>query len=83
MTLQTKHYRGTGMTREEFKTRWESDDNGDGITFDDIANCAVEWGLYNKPKISPIDRVRYRVLLAAGTVDAKEFNPDEQEDRDE
>ena len=71
------------MTREEFKTRWESDGSGDGISFDDIANCAVEWGLYSKPKISPMDRVRYRVLLAAGTVDAEAFNPDESEAGDD
>jgi hypothetical protein len=65
------------MTKEEFKQRWESDDNGGGITFDDIADCAVAWGLYRTPKTSRIDVVRYRVLCAAGTVDAEEFTPEE------
>jgi hypothetical protein len=65
------------MTKEEFKQRWESNDNGGGITFDDIADCAVAWGLYRTPKTSRIDVVRYRVLCAAGTVDAEEFKPEE------
>lgn len=29
------------MTKEEFKVRWESNENGGGITFNDIANCAI------------------------------------------
>jgi len=32
------------MTKEEFKARWEKDDEGDGLTFDDVAECAREWG---------------------------------------
>ncbi len=27
------------MTKEEFKRRWESDENGGGITYEDIATC--------------------------------------------
>ena len=65
------------MTKEEFKKRWESNDNGGGITFDDIANCAVAWGLYRTPYTSQINMVRYRVLCAANTVDAEEFQPEE------
>ena len=63
------------MTKEEFKQRWESNDNGGGITFDDIADCAVAWGLFRTPRTSSIDLVRYRVLVAAGTADAEEFKP--------
>ena len=68
----------TAMTKEEFKARWESDDSGGGISFDDIANCAVAWGISSRPKTSRIDGIRYRVLVAAGTVDAEEYKPDEE-----
>lgn len=54
------------MTREEFKRRWDSDDDGGGITFDDIAEVAEKWGLFRTPRIHPIDRVRDAVLRAAG-----------------
>lgn len=64
------------MTKEEFKKRWESDDDGGGINFDDIADCAKAWGLYRTPRTAQIDVVRYRVLTAAGTVDAEEFAPE-------
>ena len=65
------------MTKDEFKKRWESDDNGGGITFDDIAECAVAWGVCATPKVRPLDEVRYRVLKAAGTNDCEEFAPEE------
>ena len=61
------------MNKEEFKTRWESSDNGGGITFEDIANCAKEWGIARTPRILPMDEVRYMVLKAANTIDAEEF----------
>lgn len=64
------------MTKSEFKQRWESNDNGDGITFDEIAQCAQAWGITNTPRIMLITRVRYIVLKAAGTNDAEEFNPE-------
>lgn len=63
------------MTRQEFKARWESDDRGGGITFDDVADCAVAWGLSSHPKTQPIDSVRYAVLKAAGTEDAEAYKP--------
>jgi hypothetical protein len=63
------------MTKDEFKTRWESDDEGGGITFDDIADCAQDWGIFRRPRTTRIDLVRYRVLVAAGTNDAEEFKP--------
>ena len=53
------------MTKKEFKIKWESE-NGGGITFDDIANCAKDWGLYSTPKIHSIDKVANEVLEAAG-----------------
>lgn len=42
------------MTKLEFKTRWESDDSGGGITTEDIANCAVAWGISKKTKNTKI-----------------------------
>ena len=61
------------MTKEEFKKRWESDDDGGGITFDDIAACYTAWGLGNTPRTKPFDTVRYVVLKAAETVDANDY----------
>ncbi len=61
------------MNKKEFKKLWESDDNGGGITFDDVANCAREWGLYDRPKIHSIDSVLYSVLVAAKVNDAEDY----------
>lgn len=63
------------MTKATFKARWESSDDGGGITFDDIAECAKAWGIAPRPRVMPIHAVRYRVLKAARTSDAEEFNP--------
>ena len=71
---------GGGMTKEEFKKRWESDDSGGGITFDDIADAAKSWGVCSCPRIRPIDTIRYKVLLAANTNDAEDFKPEEGEE---
>jgi len=68
----------TAMTKEEFKTRWESDDNGGGISFLSIADCAVAWGISAHPKTQRVDVIRYQVLKAAGVSDAEEFKPDEE-----
>lgn len=62
------------MTKEEFKKRWESDELGGGICFDDVADCAEAWGLYRRPRTLQIDRVLYSVLKAADTVDAESYN---------
>ena len=67
------------MTQEEFKSRWESDPAGGGITFDDIAACAKEWGLCSAPRTQPIYTVCYRVLLEAGVVDAENFRPKKED----
>ena len=63
------------MTKEEFKVRWESDDNGGHINFEDIAICAQKWGIASKPKTKDINIIRYKVLKAANTIDAEDFNP--------
>ena len=47
------------MTKEEFKKLWEADEDGSGITFDDIADSAKEWGLFDYPKRCDINIVRY------------------------
>lgn len=67
------------MTKSEFKKRWESNDNGGGITFDDIAMCAQEWGICESPRIRPLAYVRYIVLKAAKTNDAEQFSIREDE----
>lgn len=73
----------TVMTKEEFKARWEGDDNGGGINFDDIAECAIAWGITSSPRTRPMLLIRYQVLKAAGTVDAEEFHPDAEEPEEE
>ena len=64
------------MTKEEFKKRWEGDENGGGITYDDIADCAKAWGLFSTPRVNQIDMVRYKVLKYANCVDAENYNPE-------
>lgn len=68
------------MTPAEFKTRWESDEDGGGITYDEIAECAVAWGIASRPKISRIDVIRHAVLKMAKTIDADEFAPSQYND---
>lgn len=63
------------MNKYEFKERWESNDSGGGITYDDIADCYIKWGLGQHPKTRPMDTVRYLVLKSANTCDAEDFNP--------
>lgn len=64
------------MTKNEFKRRWESGPDGDGITFEEVAACAKEWGLSGTPMIRPMAEIRYKVLKAAGTSDAEEWKPE-------
>lgn len=52
------------MTKAEFRKRWESDDNGGGITYEDIADCAVAWGI--KLRLRTAGEVTDEVLQAAG-----------------
>ena len=63
------------MTKEEFKKLWEANNEGSGITFEDIANAAVRWGVCRTPRIRPMEQIRYLVLKSANTVDAEDFNP--------
>ena len=62
-------------TKEKFKELWEANENGSGITFNDIADCAVAWGISSRPKTRPINLIRYMVLKAANVCDAEEYNP--------
>jgi hypothetical protein len=54
------------MTKKEFKAKWESDEDGGGITFDDIAECAKAWGISARPRTRNMEAVVSEVLLAAG-----------------
>ena len=72
----------TAMTKKEFKTRWESGDDGGGINYGDIANCAVAWGISRTPKTRRMDVIRYQVLKSAGVVDADEYKPEEETNDD-
>lgn len=53
------------MTKEEFKSRWEQE-NGGGITFEDIAECAVKWGISKSPMTRNMFKLGNKVLVAAG-----------------
>lgn len=52
-------------SKAEFKKLWESDRSGGGITFEDVADCARDWGLYATPRIVQLDLVLEKVLLAS------------------
>ena len=64
------------MTKDEFKHRWESDDEGGGITFEDIAECAKSWGVASTPRTRPMQTITYLVLKAADVEDAEDHNPE-------
>ena len=57
------------FTKEEFKKLWESNADGDGITNDDIADCAKDWGLFNNPRTHHIYKVQLAVLKSANVID--------------
>ena len=71
------------MTKEEFKQRWESSENGGGITINDIAKCAVKWGISSAPRTRRISDVLYEVLKAAKTIDCEDYNPYNSQDDDD
>ena len=62
-------------TKEKFKELWEANSCGSGITYDDIADCAQAWGISSNPRTHLVDEVTYKVLKAAQTNDAEEYNP--------
>jgi hypothetical protein len=64
------------MTKKEFKERWESADDGGGINYQDIANCAIDWSVSSQPYIRKMEDILYQVLKAAEVTDVEEFNPD-------
>jgi hypothetical protein len=66
------------FTKEEFKTKWNSE-NGGGITFDDIADCAKDWGLFRTPKTASMMKVANAVLVLAG---CEKYFEDEDNDED-
>jgi len=63
------------IKKAEFKERWDGDEDGGHITFDDIACCAVAWGVCSSPKTMKMELVRYIVLKTAHTADCEEFKP--------
>jgi len=60
------------MTKEEFKKLWI--DPSSAITFDEIAELAVEWGICKNPKTKHVDDVLNAVLEAAGISDYDEID---------
>lgn len=61
------------MNKEEFKKRWESNENGGGITNQDIAECYIKWGLGTSPYTKPIHYVIWKVCEYANTNDKNEW----------
>lgn len=57
---------GHEYSKQEFKEKWESDDNGGGITVADVAACAIAWGVCSNPRTRPMSRVLDLVVQAAG-----------------
>lgn len=60
------------MNKEEFKKRWESNENGGGITNEEVAECYIKWGLGSSPYTKTINYVIWKVCESANTND-KEF----------
>lgn len=56
------------MTRAEFAERWDSDDEGGGITMNEVADCAQAWGLYSTPRTHPMSTVLEAVVQASGAI---------------
>lgn len=65
-------------TKEDFKRLWEANEWGSSIKYDDIADCAVAWGISYNPRLGPINEITYKVLKAAQVNDAEEYNPASQ-----
>lgn len=63
------------MTKEEFRARWGGPTDPSDITFNDIAECAVEWEVESKPKTKGLELVLYKVLVAAEVPEAENYRP--------
>lgn len=63
------------MTKEEFRLKWDGGEDGGGITWDDIAECAISWGLFSKPRTRRLDVVANAVTKAAGCKDIYQIIP--------
>lgn len=57
------------MKKEEFAKRWDSNEEGGGITYDDVANCAKEWGLFERPRTVNMEIVIKKVIEESGAKD--------------
>ena len=62
-------------TKEKFKELREANEYGSDITFNDIIECAVAWGISCDPRTRPLDEITYKVLKAAQVNDAEKYNP--------
>jgi len=68
------------LTKAEFARRWDSDDEGGGITFNDIADCAVAWGITSRPYTQRIDTVASQVVAASGALDPYDADESTEDD---
>lgn len=57
------------MTKEEFAKRWDSDEEGGGITYEEIAECAISWGVSSRPRTTNMRKLAKRVVEASGAED--------------
>lgn len=64
--LTTRH-----LTKREFKRLWEKKNDPVGITWDEVADCAKRWGLYDAPRCHAMSVVLDAVLEAAGVEPGK------------
>lgn len=70
------------MTKAEFKKWWEGLKDDDTYSMDTFAQAAVDWGISSRPKIRPMDLIQYQVLTAAGTNDAEDHRPSDEDEED-
>jgi len=63
------------MTKKQFKKRWESNNEGGGITYEDVADCAKKWGISSSPMTCGMPHIRYEVLKAARVKNYEDFKP--------
>lgn len=61
-------------TREDFRKEWEKENSS--LTYLDVTECAIVWGMYDRIKDRPACKFMYEVLKEAGVPDAEDYNPD-------